>query len=288
MRIKSCSHPEGHHDGRMRAPGLFILLLVVAALLMAARDARATNWTEAEIRAMPPYCAARYSREPAQYKHWQQILGPDFLHTHHLCDGFGYLNRYTRARTPQQQKSILESAMGTLNYMVNHASPSYSLMPEVYLNRGQVFAYRNQVGEALKDYHKVIELNPNMVRGYVLAAGLYDKVKQRDKALELATEGLRRNPDSTSLRRLYDRLGGKQPYPVAEPAAAPPQAPTEGAAETAAKPETPPAPANATPTASDAAPATADAAPATSESSPAPAIGTPSNPWCRFCPEPAK
>ena len=61
---------------------------------------RCPDWTDAEIKAMPPYCEARLKRVPGQFEYWNKILGPDFIHTHHYCYGLGYINRYYRARTP--------------------------------------------------------------------------------------------------------------------------------------------------------------------------------------------
>lgn len=65
---------------------------------------------------MPPYRAGRYARNdnPAEYKRWESQYGPDFLHTHHLCDGIGLLNNYHKARTAQERKGLLNEAMGNL------------------------------------------------------------------------------------------------------------------------------------------------------------------------------
>jgi len=59
--------------------------------------------------------------------------GRTFIHTHHYCSGLAQINRYYRARTRQQKTYSLQGANGALSYMVSHASPSYSLMPDVYL-----------------------------------------------------------------------------------------------------------------------------------------------------------
>lgn len=172
-------------------------------------------WTAQEIRAMPAYCAGRYARNdnPAEYKRWEAQYGPDFLHTHHLCDGIGLLNNYHKARTAQERKGILDQAMGTLNYMVQHAKPDFKLMPEVYWYRSRVFQLMDRAGEAVGDLRKAIDLDPKQARFYTQAAEQFEKLRQRGEALSLVSEGLRHLPGHKGLQTLYARLGGQLPYP---------------------------------------------------------------------------
>ncbi len=172
-------------------------------------------WTAQEIRAMPPYCAGRFARNDntAEYKRWEAQYGPDFLHTHHLCSGIGLLNNYHKARTPQEKRGLLNEAMGNLNYMVQHAKPDFKLMPEVYWYRSRVYHLMDQPGQAVGDLRKAIELDPKQARFYTQAAEYLEKLRQRDEALKLVSEGLRHLPNHKGLQATYSRLGGKLPYP---------------------------------------------------------------------------
>jgi len=267
----------------MRFSGILGFLLLACFTLPAA----ATGWTDAEIKSMPPYCEAKLKRVPGKYEYWSQALGPDFLHTHHYCYGLGYISRYYLARSRQEKQFNLNNAMGTLNYMVSHASPTYSLMPDVYLNRGLVFSLMGSHDKAIMDLKKAQELNPKLVKAYTLASDIYTKLDNKGEALAVVTEGLRQVPDSSVLQRLYMKQGGKLPYPepVAQQGDAPEQGQREGGTAEVAKPQD-----AAQPTAPSPAPEAAglgegrpdDKAPAT------PKIGSPTNPWCRFCPDPAK
>lgn len=255
---------------------LFILLVLQAVPVFA-------EWTDQELAVLPPYCAARIRHIPGQYEHWSEVLGPDFLHTHHYCDALGSINRYYAARSPQTKTFELQNALGGLNYMMNHASESYSLMPEIYLNRGLVLTLMKKDGQAIKDLLKALELDPKLIRGYTLVVDFYAKVKRPDEALKVVTDGLRHNPGNARLQRLYKESGGKLPYP--EPIEPEPEKslppPTTAAAPS-------PAPLQA-PAVDDTPPAQAEPSTPADESPPAKAkIGTPSNPWCRFCPEPAQ
>lgn len=250
----------------MRFSGFVNFLFLASFTLPAVAD-----WTDAEIKAMPPYCEARLKRLPGQYEHWSRILGPDILHTHHFCYGLGSINRYYRARSPQEKRFHLNNANGDLTYMVSHASPTYSLMPEVYLNRGLVLSLMNDYGGAINDLRKAVELNPRLVRAYTLASDIHAKLNQKGEALKVVTEGLRHVPDSSVLQRIYKERGGKLPYP--EPIAR--------------AVEEPPVPAQAQ-QGGEIADKDGQLQDAAQQAPATPKIGSPTNPWCRFCPEPAK
>ena len=142
--------------------------------------------------------------------------------------------------------------------------------------RGEVFKLQGKPAQAVGDFRHAIELNPKLTRPYLQLISYFESIKKRGDALEIAQTGLRHNPDSKALQRHYLELGGKKPFP--EPLAAPIAEPVS-------------------PQAADALPATEPEAGVTSSPSNAdsnqtepaevaapPPIGTPSNPYCRFCP----
>jgi tetratricopeptide (TPR) repeat protein len=259
-------------------------LLIVVQLLAVVPAALASDWKDNEIKLMPPYCAARLHRtSQEQFQHWQNVLGPDFLHTHHFCNGIGYINRSYSARSAQDKSFALQSAVNEISYVVKRASPTYSLMPEVYLNRGLALSLMKKDAQAIVDMRKALELNPAFVRGYSMLADQYVALKQKDEALQVVTEGLRHVPENKRLQDLYVKLGGKPPFPEpvnpkstapVEPvdAGARPDAAVERARDTAAQ-------SNATPGGEKV------AEPSASQPAAKPQIGTPTNPWCRFCPD---
>ncbi len=189
------------------------LLSILALLIVLPGPVHA--WNKQEIQLMPPYCAGRYARidNTAEYKRWETRYGPDFLHTHHLCDGIGSLNRYYKARNAMEKRGILNEAMGGLNYMIQHAQPTFKLMPDVYLYRSRVFHLMEKPGEAIADIRKSIELDPKQPQAYSLAAEYLGRLNQRGEALKLVSEGLRHLPGNKGMQALYATLGGKPPYP---------------------------------------------------------------------------
>lgn len=159
---------------------------------------------------MPSYCAGRYARTTnhAEYRRWELQYGPDFLHTHHLCDGIGLLNKYPRATGNVEKREMVKTIMGNLNYMIQNAKPDFKLMPDVYYYRSQAHQLSGKTSEAVSDLRKAIELNHAYVPAYTLLANYLQRQGQQQEALRIVSDGLRHNPDSVSLQRLYERLGG--------------------------------------------------------------------------------
>jgi tetratricopeptide (TPR) repeat protein len=239
----------------------------------------AINLSEEELVTLPRYCYARIRAvNGPEYKEWERKMGPDLIHTHHYCGALSYLKRYYGATTERERQFFLRSAHTNLEYMVKHASPGYSLMPDVYFRLGEVHRFAGRAGNAKASYDKSIELNPRLASAYGALADLHVQLGQQAKALKVVSEGLRYNPETRSLQRRYRELGGKPPYP--EPADASLAAPgssaqdNDTAAENSSKPET------ENTVASDAKSST----PATAETT-EPQIGSPTNPYCRFCPD---
>gem|GEM_PF-6530453 len=163
---------------------------------------------------LPPYCAGRFARHTnaAEYRQWETRYGPDFLHTHHLCDAIIALNKIPRAKNAMEKNVLIKNAMGDLNYMIQHAKPDFGLMPEVYLHRSRVYASMDRRGEAVADLLKAVELNPKAPGIYLQGAAYLESIGHKAEALKLVAEGLRHLPESQPLQKAYSRLGGKEPY----------------------------------------------------------------------------
>ena len=269
------------------------IILVIMLGLISAQTEAFEQWepTLSEMVSLPPYCSVRFNSKQGspQYDFWEKRLGRDFIHTHHYCAGLNFLNRYYLAVTPQDKQYNLDNALNNFSYMVDHASPTYILMPEVYLNRGMVNSLLHNDAQAISDLHTAQKLNPKLTNTYFVLADFYVRIKQEDQALEAVSEGLRYNPDSTSLKQRYDQLGGKKPYPEPYPVVSPntvvsDKVQTNESMSTGRGSET----------SSDRMPGRTDSGKQdiantspekNGASTPASStIGTPSNPYCRFCP----
>lgn len=245
--------------------------------------------TAAELGALPAFCGPRaqpYGNDAdhPEVKPWLPVYGPDWIHLHHYCAGLNFINQSYRSANKLEKDGTLRSAVRELDYTLKNCRPGTQLYAEILLARGTALFGLKRLTEATRDLENALAIDPKLRRAYSLLADSYVALKRKDKALETVAEGIRHNPEAVSLKRHYDELGGKQPYPephVAEtPAAQPAAAATETPADVPTAGQTPAQSEGALPAAQEtpASPA-AQEAPAT----PAP-IGSPTNPYCRFCP----
>lgn len=232
--------------------------------------------SEAEMLRLPDYCQAKYKlpQGSPEWKGWQDRIGKNFIDLHHYCAGLNFVNRFWGARSKQDKTFYLQRAMSNFDYMVKAEKPDFALRAELYSNRGEVFRLMGRSGEAVKDFNHALEIDPRIVRPYLQLADLHVAGKAAGRALEAITQGLRHVPDSTALQRRYLELGGKKPFP--EPIVI--QAPEPATPLPADVAQTPDEAASAQP-----APAASESVSTTTETPP-PVIGTPTNPYCRFCP----
>jgi tetratricopeptide (TPR) repeat protein len=230
--------------------------------------------TQAELAVLPPYCAARLNESSEEFKSWRSTMGGDFIHIHHYCNGLSLLSR-ARGTFSSSDNGTLGAAVREFDYVLTNATPGFYLRPEILMNRGMALSMMKHNGEAISNLLQAIELDAKQPRAYMALADLYDEQKNRSKALQTVTEGLRHNPGSRSLQRRYTELGGKLPYPSpiepvpADPLAAKTDKPATPTPASAAEPASG-TPATVAPVAEPAAPAH---------------IGSPKNPYCRFCPD---
>lgn len=255
----------------MTARILFMLLCLVGSISSALAIEASPGPNAAEMASLPPYCQAKFTLPLAEWGPWRDRIGQNFNDIHHYCFALTAVNRYWGARTKADRGFYLQRALNNFEYMVNALRPDFALGAELYSDRGNLFKLMGRPGEAAKDFRQAMAINPKFVRSYLQLADLQAAGKSKKDALKTVTEGLRHVPDSTALQRRYLELGGKKPFPdpIVAKAAEPQPAQTEPAA---------PPPAAEPATAVERGPESA--APTTAP----PAIGTPKNPYCRFCP----
>ena len=242
-----------------------------------------SQMTEIEVKQLPNYCMVKYREQQGDAGargEGMALMGPQYSNVHHYCGGLNYLNRYYRNMGRRDAGSYLAFAISEFNYMVDHMDPQSPIGAEIFLNRGIAYSLAKNDAKAMSDLQRALSLDPKLARAYITIADQYVKQKNRKKALDVVTEGLRHISDNKALKRRYDELGGKKPYP--EPVvAASPVAPA--VPETHEKAE-----ASATTHQSGDPEATVnEAGPKAMEQQKTGTtqIGSPKNPYCRFCPD---
>lgn len=259
---------------------LALVILIVSELLsMGQTEARGWGATPAEIAVLPPFCKAKLSPDPADDAQYSSAIGPDWLHIHHYCYALTFTNRYYQdyADKPTQHDD-LNQALNNYNYVLSHASPGFWMRPEIHTQKGRLLAAAKHYAEAVSEIEQALKGNPDYAPAYAALSDIYADLGQKSKSLATVEQGLQHVPDNNALQRHYKLLTGKTFVP-------PPLS-----AEQAAQKNQPPGTSTETPDTQAAMPASAAQAnePPTSVSQPADAagkIGSPTNPYCRFCPD---
>lgn len=190
-------------------------LLVVSALGISTANAAQFLPTDLESKQLPPLCTLKSksgSDKAARDRGFAQV-GEQFKNVHHYCFGLNFLNRYYRSPPGAIARSNIKAALDEFNYMADHMVQNSSLAADIFLQRGIVQSLMKRNSEAIIDLSKALSYDSRSVKAYLTMSNLFDNLKQQKKALEVIAEGLRHVPESKALKRRYEELGGKLPYP---------------------------------------------------------------------------
>jgi tetratricopeptide (TPR) repeat protein len=199
----------------------------------------------------------------------------NYEHYHHYCSAVDAINKEMFAKDKQKQKFHLGEVMNNTDYVISHVAPTHNLLPEVYALRGKALAMAHHNAEAERDLLKALLMDPTHLEALFTLAQLYADTRRQDAATKTVLAGLAIAPDNKRLRRLGKTLGVKLPEdkPLSDTTQSSP-------AKESVPVDPPPAQDGVVVVPAETA-RVAEPAEIVDE----PKIGTPSNPWCRFCPE---
>lgn len=245
--------------------GLWLGLLACNAFAGFAPDAQ-------ELQTLPPYCTPRINEnDPAGWAQGIAQFGEGWNHMHHYCYALNFINRYYRTRDAGTKKDALKQAIGNIDYMLSHTSEGYFLRGQWMLDKGKVMMLAGNKSQGIAMIQAALDINPGLEAGYRLISDTFAELGSKKKALHWASMGLQHAPGSKVLKRRYKELGGKEPYP--EPLIKPVPPADEAKPIIAGE---------STPTAEE----KSEAIPQTqTQPMDSPKIGSPTNPYCRFCTE---
>lgn len=199
---------------------------------------RGETVTAAEAATLAPVCRLILIEKPnahidhiAQKKNAALFDRPEYrmaknaIHLHHWCRAAVTRHRYFNASSPQKKRGYKSDFHDEMDYVIRNMGPAWPYTPLLLAEKGEMFLLDKKYPEASSQALNAIQLNPAFARAHVLLVNVYNAMGQKDKALEAATEGVRHNPGSATLKRMYDELGGAKPYPepVARPVSPEPQ-----------------------------------------------------------------
>lgn len=230
--------------------------------------------TDVEFTMLPAYCAVKIrDNDPQAKQYWEAQLGSgNWLHMHHYCGGLAALNRYYGQNAYERGRSLYD-AVWEFNYVLKNTKPDFYLRADFHYNRGKALLLQGKAGPALGDFQKALEYSPGMPSASIELADLYKKSGKKEMALATLKTALERFPANKGLRRRYQEMGGDL---ASIPTTLTPAVQSQPAPVESDKP-------------GNAVPAQAEPTPPVEQSKPEvidQKIGSETNPWCRFCPDP--
>jgi tetratricopeptide (TPR) repeat protein len=103
----------------------------------------------------------------------------------------------------------LESVRGDFQYVVNHSTPDFILLPEIYTRLGEVELLLARPKQANEAFARARQLKPDYWPAYSRWADFLIGSGKRAEAKEMVKSGLEYSPTAKGLLAQYKLLGGK-------------------------------------------------------------------------------
>jgi len=262
-----------------------ILLMLIQVPALAVQNFTVTR---DELAMMPPYCTAYYGHfvglPRLENSPLRNTIPPGCPSLHHYCDGLKAMIRVDKYGT--ESKHWLRLAIQSFRTAAHRKDwSSCSLKPEAYMNLGKALLRKSRregtsTAEGIANLMKAIELKPDYIQAYSALSYYYSSSGDKEKALSVVTDGLRHVPESKWLLQRFKKLGGKTPpTPITTTTEIEPPEATKGAS----------VPQQQKSSEKDVTVQSSDSDASSSENkvpekNSSQKIGSPTNPWCRFCP----
>lgn len=182
-----------------------VALGVVVAHGEPAEGGRLTDFSQEEFRTLPRVCLAQqFINEElespvvpeSEREQLAKRLGHSFIHYHHYC--WALLNM-RRAAQPAGDKFNYRRAVNNLDYVIRHADPSFSLLPEVHVQKGNALERLGEREAAVTEYRNALQAKPDYTPAYVALAQHYVDAGETTAARAVLEEGLKHDPTSKEL-----------------------------------------------------------------------------------------
>ena len=199
------SFRQGGPGRRCRALLGVALFGVVLAPADPAAAGRLTDFSQEEFRTLPRICLAQQFineelESPAvpesEREELAKTLGHSFIHYHHYCWALLYT---ARAAQPGGDKFNYHRAVDNLDYVIRHADPSFALLPEVYVQKGNLLERTGEGAAAVTEYRNALRAKSDYTPAYVALAQHYVDAGAVAAARAALAEGLQHDPSSKVL-----------------------------------------------------------------------------------------
>ena len=216
---------------RRSAPMKFMAIIIGCGFGGAALAQWNPSGTPGERALISPMCQAKLkddNRSPEATAVISQIGFDNWVPLNHYCYGQIFMVRARKAASKADRDKQLALAVPEYNYTLHGAKPDFWMRPQMLVELGRIHQQLGQSPKAVVAFQQALAANPGYLPAYLALISELRQHGSSREALELATNGLRRVPESEALQKAYLELGGKKPFPEplvaaqpSEPAATP-------------------------------------------------------------------
>lgn len=169
-----------------------------------------------EVALLPRYCIYTQSfrdrvpggNDKAVIDGWYERLGTTFHALHHYCWGLMKTNRATLLGLNRERRLFyLGDAIGEFDYVIEHASDDFILLPEILTKKGENLARLGRGPTAVLMFERAAQLKPDYWPPYGQMSDYYKEQGDLKKAREALERGLSFSPDAPGLKRRLEELG---------------------------------------------------------------------------------
>jgi len=187
-------------------PSIAAAIVIIAT----AAQSRAQEFTQEELRALPRICHAQkfidsslHSRivPEAERKMWADKLGAPYEAFHHFCWALIYMRRANDPSQSAYEKSNYQNALKNFEYVERNSTPSFVLLPEIYLRKGIALRFLGDEAAAAREFLAAIRTKADYTPAYASLVDLYLDLRDPDAARAILEQGLKQVPNSTILSK---------------------------------------------------------------------------------------
>ena len=236
-----------------------------------------------EFAMLPAYCKAKLSADANDDKLYSGSIGPDWLHIHHYCFALNFTNRFYKATNPNDKRHYLRSALDNHDYMFTHSKPDFWMRPEIHTEKAKQLRAAKRYSEAIAELTRAISIKADYWSAYVVLSDVLAEMNKKQEAISTVEKGLLYKPDSKALHRRYKLLTGKDFVPPVTGTVV-----NDDVGQDAGKHKSELQPIDLTSSTiradSNQKTEAGNSNQQTGPLTPSREIGSPTNPYCRFCP----
>jgi tetratricopeptide (TPR) repeat protein len=181
-----------------------------------ASGGRLTDFSQEELHTLPRLCLAQQfiNEELAspvvperERRRLSEKLGHSFIHYHHYCWALLYIHR---AAAPGGDKFNYHRAVDNFDYVLRNADPSFTLLPEVYFQKGSLLEQLGDREAAASAYQNALRARADYTPARAALVQFYLDRGDVEAARTALEEGLKHDPRSKTLAEKKSALAARE------------------------------------------------------------------------------